>query len=571
MIRRWRTVLPAAAFLCFAGTLTGCGGAGKAPVKPAEPDPTQLQPAVLPAYATLDVMTNRKLARRLAIELNESIDFASIESALDDGGVTAGVEAAVASSRYAAVVSRTVGRALGSDPSRLFDLDVMAANDAALAASLTNAVRKGVADEAALGFERLMGNPASVVGDIFSGNSSVMSPAVASLWAVTGTPAWPGRPELLVTYADGRPPLGLIVSQGLVASASRLGGSASQPSSRAGAHFLRQFRCLSIASSHDFNSLDGADVSAAGLQALKSSSSACASCHYAIASAGNALLGLGRPGGISTYRSFSSGAGAAWPSNWVGEEIGSWPELSSVISSDAAIRSCLTQRVFEAFAQRPANYGRDVPRMAAIPAALGDSGLRISDWVKAIIASPATTSGPTIAASKVSALEGRVAKSRWMQADRMLAILAHAAPLASADINAIATSLAPGDLPGAGEGGRSNLAMSQVGDVWNSVQSAAQVIVQREFAAGVTPSTRSIFKGVTDPATLTSAELETEAARIWELFTGQEATESRVDALVDLYELAVQASASGTAAQKAQDGLVAVLVSILTSPYFLSY
>jgi hypothetical protein len=44
-----------------------------------------------------------------------------------------------------------------------------------------------------------------------------------------------------------------------------------------------------------------------------------------------------------------------------------------------------------------------------------------------------------------------------------------------------------------------------------------------------------------------------------------------VDALVDLYELAVQASASGTAAQKAQDGLVAVLVSILTSPYFLSY
>ena len=67
------------AWVSFVG-LTSCGGAGQAPaVKPSPEDP-KLHPAVLPAYATLDVLGNQKLARRLAIELNDSLNFESLEA-----------------------------------------------------------------------------------------------------------------------------------------------------------------------------------------------------------------------------------------------------------------------------------------------------------------------------------------------------------------------------------------------------------------------------------------------------------------------------------------------------------
>ena len=557
-------------YICLM-SITACGGAGKPPVKPAEPDPAQLLPPVLPAYSTLDVMTNRKLARRLAIELDESMNFSAIETAIDDGGVVAGIEVAMASSRYFGAVSRIVGRALGADSARLDDLDAMATSDTALAATLTNQVRKGIAAETALSFEFLMRNPSSSLLDVFSGSASVMSPAVATLWGLSGAPAWSGRSELLVNYADGRPSLGLAVSQSHVSSASRLGGSATRPESRAGAHFISRFRCVSMTTTHDFSGLRAADLSANALNSVKVTSSPCAGCHVAITSAGTAFTGLGRPGGIALYRAFNGSAGATWPGNWYGAEVTSWADLSRAIAEDEAVRACLTQRVFESFVQRPATYGRDIPRLAAIPPQIADSGFLVSDWIREIASSPATTSGPTVVASKVSALEAKVVKSRWMDAGTMLAALAEAAPLAASDLDSIANNLAPVEATGAGEGGRLVLPLSRVATIWDAAQSAASVIVQREFAAGVSPGSRGIFQGVVDPASLSSTELKVVITGIWQVLTGEEVSTSRADSMVAIYELAVNESSSGSAGLKAQDGLAAVLASILTSPYFLSY
>lgn len=555
-------------FLTF---LNACGGAGKPPEKPADPDRAQLRPAVLPAYATLDVMINRKLARRLAIELNESVSFAAIETALDAGGLDAGIDVAVSSSRYVGAVSKVAGRALGTDASRLDDLDAMAASDATLASTLTSQVRRGIAAEAALRFEYLMRSSSSVLLDVFSGNSSVMSPAVASLWGVTGTPAWVGRSELLVSYADGRPPLGMIVSQAHVSSATRLGGSSTHPESRAGAFFVSRFRCVPLATTHDFTALRSADVSAAGLATVKLTTSPCAGCHNVMTAAGNALTGLGRPGGITAYRAFNGGVGTTWPGNWFGSEVNSWTDFSHAMAGDEAVRACLTQRVFESIAQRPANYGRDIPRLAAIPASIDDSGFPINDWIKEIISSPAVTSGPTVASSKVSTLEGQVMKSRWMDAGKMLEILAEASPLAAADLDAIADNLAPAEERGAGDSGKMILPLSRPTAIWNAVQSAATAVVQREFAVGVTPGSRGIFHGVADPALLTSSDVRVLAGDVWQKMTGEELSTSRGDTFVDLYQLAVNESSAGTSRLKAQDGLVAVMASIFMSPFFLSY
>ena len=59
----------------FSFFIASCSGGGEAPVAPAAPENPQLQPAILPAYATLDVMESKNLARRLAIELNNSLSF----------------------------------------------------------------------------------------------------------------------------------------------------------------------------------------------------------------------------------------------------------------------------------------------------------------------------------------------------------------------------------------------------------------------------------------------------------------------------------------------------------------
>ncbi|NBQ52198.1 MAG: hypothetical protein EBU49_01270, partial [Proteobacteria bacterium] len=199
----WLAAIP------FSFCMVSCGGAGEAPVAPAAPEKPQLQPAVLPAYATLDVMESKKLARRLAIELNNSLSFASIESAIASEGISAGVDAAVASTRFHGAASAFVGRAFGVDAAALYDLDVMAGSDAGLAASLNNQMRFAIAAEPALSVEKLAGSPLATFHDLFTGTTTVMDTAVATLWGLTGSPAWSGRPELYASYLDGRPGLGI--------------------------------------------------------------------------------------------------------------------------------------------------------------------------------------------------------------------------------------------------------------------------------------------------------------------------------------------------------------------------
>ncbi len=550
-----------------------CGGTGQAPKPHSPPENPQLQPAVLPAYATLDVMDSKKLARRLAIELNNSLSFIGIESAIISEGIAAGIDAAVDSPRYLGAGSAFVGRAFGVNAAALHDLDVMAGSDAALSASLTNQMRFAIAAEPALSVEKLIGNQGATFGDLFAGNTAVMDPAVATLWGLTGTPAWSGRAELYTSYPDGRPGLGLLSTQAFLTSSALLGGSLDHPDSRPGASVLERLRCVSWdnSSAHDFSIVEGSSISASGLGEAQISLSTCAACHLGIKAAGNSLLGLGNRGGIDQYKTFDGSAGASWPSLWFGRSVSSWNSLSSAISTDEAVQTCVTQRVFEAIAQRPASYGRDIPRMSHVAATLASTEFKLSDWLVAIFQSQATTSGPTLKTSKVSHLEGLVAKGRWMEPRKMLEALAEAAPLAASDMSTIAADLEPDEFPGAGPAGRFVLPLGYAAQITGLAEAAGMAIVVREFAPGVGQSQRTVFSGLADPANLTAGEAETEAARIWESWTGEAASEDRKSSLGDIYDLAVGASGSGSAAGRTKDGLAAVLASILISPYFLSY
>ena len=560
------------AWVSFVG-LTSCGGAGQAPaVKPSPEDP-KLHPAVLPAYATLDVLGNQKLARRLAIELNDSLNFESLEATLTSAGVNAGVGAALASARFAGAVSAFVGRAAGVEAGGITDLDVMAASDPGLSVSLTNQMRFSIAAEPALTVEKMFADPSSTFGDLFAGSATVMSPVVATLWGLTGPPTWPGRSEITTIYADGRPGLGVFSSQGFIASADILGGSVDHPGSRAGSRVIEQLRCVSLShfGAHDFSAIDGASITAGGLVSLQSTSVACAGCHNGISAAGDFLLGFGRRGGINNYKSYDASAGGGWPSAWFGRSVSSWTSLSSVLASDEAVQGCLTQRVFEVVAQRPANYGRDIPPMTSISARLAETGFKLADWFLAIFQSPAITSGPTLTASNVSNLEGLVAKARWVEPRKMLRALAEAAPLAAADMDTIALGIEPDEFPGAGNSGRFVLPLGYATEITRISEAAALAIVTREFALGVGQSQRAVFSGVVDPATLTSDEAETEAARIWKKWIGEGPSAVRKSALGDHYDFAYGSSLSATAAGRAQDALKALLASILISPYFLTY
>ena len=545
-------------------SLGSCGSGGKAPVVPPGPEDPKLQPAVLPAYATLDVMSERNLARRLAMELNDSLNFAAIEAAIVSGGSHAGIDVAVASNRYVPAVSAFVGRAFGVESGALDDLDVIAATDPAVAASLTNQLRYEIAAEPALKLANLVGGSSSAFSDLFLGNTTVMAADAATFWGLAGAP---------LTYNDGRPALGILTSQAFLASASILGGGIDYPGMRLGAHVLERLRCVSLnrRGAHDFSSLDGGSVSPAGLAALHDSSNTCASCHAGMKAAGNALLGLGNPGGISNYKTFDGSDGAAWPEHWFGSSVVGWSSLSSALAADEGVQSCLTQRIFEATSQRPATYGRDIPRMAQIAATLSASGFKLGDWLKSIFQSPAVTSGPTLTTSKVSQLEGLVAKSRWMEPRKMLSALAEYAPLAAADLTGMGLGLDPAEFPGAKNSGRLVLPLGYAEQIVGLSGSAAVAIVAREFAGGVAQSQRSMFSGVADSAALTAEFAETEAARIWAALTGAEASATRKGARGDAYDVAVAASTAGTAAGRAQDGLAAILMSILISPYFLAY
>ena len=153
----------------------------------------------------------------------------------------------------------------------------------------------------------------------------------------------------------------------------------------------------------------------------------------------------------------------------------------------------------------------------------------------------------------------------------MLSALAEYAPLAAADLTGMGLGLDPAEFPGAKNSGRLVLPLGYAEQIVGLSGSAAVAIVAREFAGGVAQSQRSMFSGVADSAALTAEFAETEAARIWAALTGAEASATRKGALGDAYDVAVAASTAGTAAGRAQDGLAAILMSILISPYFLAY
>lgn len=558
-----------------------CSNAGQAPVDPDVPEDPQLRPPVDPDFASLDVLGSRALARRFSLDLNASVDFQAIESAISARGIGAGIDVAMQSERFTTTVAGHIGRAFGSRGQPLDDLTILARDDADLANQLNGRLLMEIANESALSIEKTLATSTPVFSSLFRGTSSVVTADVASFWDLSGAPAWPGRTELSVEYLDNRPALGVLSQNSFFVSANILGGKATGDSSRAGLKLLEQIRCMDLhdQSAHDFSELPASIGSAGAIADWKMADPSCSGCHRPLAAASGIFQGFGNVGAIADYRTYDSSRGGAWPNAWFGRKVSSWDELANILADDEAIQECLTRRVFETLVQRPVIHGRDTPRMAVIPSKLRPSGASSSafalrDWIKLIESSSATTSGPTLRTSKVSRAESQVQKLRWMSPDLLLKVLAHAVPLAEDDLEQTrltSDSVFDGDHQGAMILGLASLPVSYFGNIIEVIESAAFTIIDKEFGAGVGQADRSLFTGIGGLTELTPEEATVELARISEQLTGQIASEAKTSRLREIYELANQNSDASDAAERAKDGLTAGLIAILASPGFLSY
>lgn len=561
--------------------LVSCSNAGRPVEVPDSPEDTQLRPPVAPDYASLDLLSNRALARRLALDLTSTVRFSEIEDAIKSGGILAGVDVAAEHSGFKETLSRHVALAFDVDTPNFDDLLVMAGDDAALAAILDSRLLMDIAAEPALSVEFMLDSATPVFKNFFSGLASVMPPSGAAFWGLSGSPAWSGRDELAVNYGDGRPAIGILSTNSFIASSSLLDGKNSGTRTRAGLKLIEQIRCMNLhdASAHDFSELPPSIGSAEGVESLKSTNSACAGCHRPLAAAGNIFQGLGSTGGIENYRVYDPAAGGRWPDSWFGQPVSSWDGLTDALANDEAIQECLTRRVFESVSRRPAVHGRDTARMAAIPSRLQSSGTTVAEmdvveWLRAIATSNATLSAPTVKASKVSRNEGLVPKLRWMDSEMILRVLAEAVPLAANDLDDLRRSsdAVVSELNYQGQiFERSSLPVSYLQSILQSIEQAASIIVASEFAPGVGQMDRGLFTGIENLTELDASTAVTELVRISVALSGQDVSAERVNRIRGIYELAVEQSAGVDAAAKAADGIAAGLTSILISPAFLAY
>jgi hypothetical protein len=551
---------------------TSCSRAGDV-TSPSVPEKPKLAPPFTSSYANLDILPPKALSRRLAFDLNDLLDSNAIADAISSSGVSAGVSLALQSDRFPHAASRFFGPAFGVGWSAAADLESMAESDPDFSALLTPAMREGIIAEADFFFERMLASSGSAarLGSVFSGVSSVAGPAVVALWGgAAGQPVFPGRSEVAFQYTDGRPGLGILTTQGFIASSGTLGGALEMPEDRLGARLLQTIRCTSFHSSHahDFSTVSASAISASGLASYRLTARQCVGCHGQMAQAGKAILGLGNDGSVADYRVYDPAAGGAVPSNWFGTTTASWVELSDAIFSDEATRACLSQRLLEAMMQRSAIPERDGNRMATIAMTTMTAETNISEWLARVAGSPANTSGPTLKSSRASADETQVRKTRWRDPVKLLNALKQEAPLASSALDDLITQtagLARGFLAGASV---YELRVDYAANVWQVAIDAAAAIIDAEFAAGITPGQRQLFSGILDLASIDAEDAVSAITVVWSRWTGDDPGNPRRDDLRDLYEVAL---AHSSHIQPERDALVAMLASLLSSPLFLSY
>ena len=551
--------------------LDGCGSDPLSPggSSPSTPAPAPA-PAPSPAAPTAPTLKGPQLARRMALDLTQSLPVAQDVTTLtnDATQLPALVGAYLAAGSAGRALAALHPRMWGLDSRKLPDLDAMApaSGNAALQSALTpdGATRLQIVQEPAL-YVRHVVEHHLPFSEIFNAGYTLSSPPLLSLWNLTPTgDAFLGEPTQFATYPDGRPASGLLSTPGLLAAFP----SRSDPALRQRtAAILGTLLCLSNEgpAGHAFTDLTATELQS-DLATLAATRTPCTGCHAPLDSMAAAYAGLGSTTPFSPWLTYTAPATPVTGTD-AGQSFTGLAGLAASIAADTRAGRCELTRLAEAVYQRPLATEADVQALAKAVDALGHSGGDLAHATQALFASPEygyavippSLSGPVLRQSSGVRI---LSLAQWQ------GLVAQLAPGATpADLS---DDLDPGH-----DEAFTATDMMPTGAYWHRVdrlaREVATAIVATELADGVPAATRRLLTDLPDGAgnSASTAVIQQQLIDLWKRLTTVTlaATDTKLQQLLTLWGAAL----AGSDAASFRAAWTTVLVAMLTDPTFLTY
>lgn len=338
--------------------VTNCSVSGAHEPAEAEVEENQPPADTVEVAKPLPFTLNRKI-RRIKLDtthrLPETLDFELV------GGTAAGlnklVDQSVTTTEAANTIADLHRQAWQMRSKLLPDLErFIADGDTVLSANLDASMRHMLIQEP-LNLIAYTVQTKRPYGQLFTLDKTITSPEVADLWgyqleSVIGS----NKNQILASFPDGRPGLGLLATNGLWATFDS--ENRSQNDSRTWS-LLENIMCLDmdVKSAHDFRDLEDSDIDS-GLRDHAYSSQNCSGCHRQHADLSQALAGLASGSSFGAWTYYSNNT--TQPSGvYRGQAYSNFEELSQLLANDPRFKLCSLQNMNSIISQRDFNQTYD--------------------------------------------------------------------------------------------------------------------------------------------------------------------------------------------------------------------
>lgn len=548
---------------CFVTDIIPTGGTKK---KTSPPAPAEA-PAPIPVPATPPTLSPRRLVRRLSLDLTRSLPALAdvTQAAQDSNEVNRLIVRYLSLSNARLGIAKLHGKSLGLTNVHLPDLaHFVAEDDPSLAGTtLDSSFADKLYAEPLMRLRYLL-DQKRPFGEAFAGSWSIVHRDIADLYglAAEGVP-WAGEPYVFTTYEDGRPPLGILSSNGLLAAYE---GRAQIPPRTRTSSILMRLVCLRLeeGKAHLFYDLTS-DELAQDLTALAPLRSPCRGCHAHWEDMASALSGVGTADNFAEWVSYQ-GSEVPVAGYWAGKRYDDAESLSAAIGHDPRLARCDYQGLLEGFYHRPSN-ARDTEALAAALDAYYKGTQDLMAGIEPLLRAVDYRLAPLIA-DVAQEYQRNASGLRLLRKDQWQGIMQSLIPEAE--------SLSyPADLdPGSSEIAGHADAVPSAG-YWNAAnrlaRQVATLIVDKELETGRLAVTRRVLRELPDGSGSSASEeqIKAQIKALWLQLTSEELVETEPP-YADLMALWA-ASEPGDSMASFRRAWRTMLVGMFLHPNFIRY
>lgn len=529
------------------------------------PSPAEKKPRPPDAVGPQSLPPHR-LLRRLALDLTGRLPLPSDFADLSDEAETYNnlLEHYLGTPEATASIASLQRRMWQLRADHLPDLLRLAeAGDATAAAISSSQLRYRLIEEPVLRMRYIL-DTNRPLHDLFAGSWTIIHPDLIGYYDLTSEgQAWPGEIYQFTEYNDGRPELGILTSNGILATEDSRGiGDALHRASQ----LISRFTCsnLSYPQAHTFTDLSENEL-ASDLNQLATTKASCRGCHAIWNDAATAVTGLGLGSNFDSWHRYQAQQNVS--GTWSGLAFTDGASLGELIGSDSRTHRCTIERLILALLQRPLTSDDKLLMTTAIEAFNADSQ-RLMTVLPAILRSDHYRYGPV--SPDVAGLYQRSTSGiRFLRRDQWQGI-----------IRQLSYGGASIELPESLDAGfdESITSDDQIpsGGYWYSVDRVARqlasLIVSEELRTGRDADTRRVLKklpsgtGTKASATMISDQI----LASWQLLS----SDTKIDkttAPVTLFIAMWQELNPDESEEKFQNAWRAILTAMLSHQNFIMY